>query len=86
MQSQFTDMKRLFFIAAAILTISCHKNDEFNWIKNGIETAEHQVLVMAKELNKPGIHARGLKNGEYIEKKDNQLDQRFLSGKSVVRV
>lgn len=74
-------MKRLFFIAAAaVLWVSCLKSDDYKWIKKGIDTAEHQVLVMAGELQKPGIHARGLKNGEYIEKPTTSWTSGFYPG------
>ena len=68
-------LKRSFITAiAAVLALGCTPKEDYGWIKTGIETAQHQLMLTAAEIDGENLLPRTVWSGYDADKLEYQLE------------
>lgn len=69
-------MKKTIILAAlATLALSACTTNEYGWLKNGIDTAQHQLLLTASEVDGTGMLPRTIYSGYDLNFLERQLER-----------
>ena len=68
-------LKRSFITAiATVLALGCTPKEDYGWIKTGIETAQHQLMLTAAEIDGENLLPRTVWSGYNADKLEYQLE------------
>lgn len=71
-------IRKIIYAAAAILMISACQNEDYGWVKNGIDRAKHQLMLTASEISGTGNMPRSIWVGYDFDMLQQQLEKEIL--------
>ena len=71
-------IRHIFFLAISLTFATACGNEDYSWVKTGIERAQHQLMLTASELDGTGKLPRSIHVGYDFEKLQEQLEKEIL--------